>query len=640
MCEGVSILSSLQSENPDEIREGAYLAGKEKIKEAVPLLVGHLQSTDIGVQEAAERALRKIGGPAVVHGIIPLLRSDDAPVRNISMDLLREVGVTDMEALYALLHDNDPDIRIFASDILGSTGSVLAVEPLCQALLKDPEVNVRYQAAVSLGNLAFPEAAGSLNKALEDDEWVRFSVIEALIKIRDESSVGALVKALDHSSDLVASIIVDALGEMGNIKAVPLLARRLDAAAGPLRNKIVTAVIKILGSQSLSLLGAKEQEKLYEYMLSAINDEEIEVQDAIVRGLAALKGERATEAILRLALSLNPDTDHERLLMMVDALAAIGYNQEVEKAIRSHNELALQIGVEVLSRMPAREGIDVLKSVFWDVSRDMQRAIIPFLATQCSPDDQDFFLDVLEKESDGSVIKSALLFLGRRGDAREVGEKVAVFLDHSYPDVREAALDASIALHDPVITAHFLSLAESEDPEKRLMGVFALGSIDVNAYEHIIRKALHDPEPDVRKTAVEALGRGCPLSSDRLQCIKELEDDPSSDVRLTIITIISECNNSEAGPVLLKGLKDSDPWVRVRCIENIGKRGMSEAVPRLVELLADPNELIVIKAVEALGVLGGEEAFRSLFSLMDHENYDIQRAAEEAIEKIRLGEGS
>ncbi|MCC8193321.1 MAG: HEAT repeat domain-containing protein, partial [Deltaproteobacteria bacterium] len=310
-----SIIDLLQSDESEDIREGAYLAGKEALQEAIPYLVNHIQNPDIGVQEAADRALRRIGGPNVVTGTIPLLRSEDAPVRNIAMDLLREVGAENIEPLFQLLHDNDPDMRIFASDILGSSGSVLAVPPLCAALLRDPEVNVRYQAAVSLGSLGFQEAAPSLNKALEDDEWVQFSVVEALIKLRAESSIGALVKALDTSSDLVASIIIDALGEMGNIKAVPLLLRRLEATTGPLRNKIVTSIVKILGEKSLSLLGAKERENLHDYMLVAIKDEDEDVQDFMVRGLASVGSEKASEAIGALAGQLDPDRDHERIVL-------------------------------------------------------------------------------------------------------------------------------------------------------------------------------------------------------------------------------------------------------------------------------------------------------------------------------------
>ncbi len=641
MAEGHNgILAALASSESEEIREGAYLAGKERLEEAIPLLIHHIQSPDIGVQEAAERALRKIGGPQVVKESIPLLSSDDAPVRNIAMDLLRHVGATDMDELTALLHDKDADIRIFASDILGSTGSALAIAPLCAALLKDPEVNVRYQAAVSLGTLAFPEAAESLNKALEDDEWVRFSVVEALTKIRAESSVGALVKALDASSDLVASMIVDALGEMGNLKAVPLLMRRLDSTSGPLRNKIVTAVIKILGGQSVRLLGAKERDKLHEYMLAAMEDDDQEVQDTVVRGLSFTKGPGATKAIFELALSLDPDRDHERLVLLVEALGKIGFNADVERIMLEKGELAALIGVEVISRAPNREGVLFLQRIFWEQSRDLQRAIIIELATQSPPEDQDFFVDVLAKHSDGNVLKAALLFLGRKGEAWEVGEKVAALLDHPYDDVKEAALDACIALHDDAIVGHFLGMASDEDPMKRMMAVHALGAIDLNAYEHTVVKALEDPEAQVRRIALEALGRACPLPLSRIERIEKLMNDPDSEVRLTVITVLGNCDEARLDVCLLGGLDDRDAWVRARCIENLGRRRTADAVPHLVSLLGEENQLIAVKAIEALGSIGGEAAFRSLLLLMDHKNPDIQRAAEEAVERIHAGEGA
>ncbi len=640
MSEQHSILALLDSPDSESIREGAYLAGKERLEEAVPALVKHLHNPDIGVQEAADRALRRIGGPKVAQGVIPLLRSEDAPVRNLAMDLLRTVGATDMDSLCQLLHDNDPDIRIFASDILGSTASVLAVAPLSGALLRDPEVNVRYQAAVSLGELAFPEAASSLNKALEDDEWVRFSVIEALIKIRAESSVGALLKALDSSSELVASIIVDALGEMGNLKAVPMLMRRLDSTSGPLRNKIVTSIVKILGGKSLPLLGAAERRKLHEYMLAAIKDDDPDVQDAMVKGLASTKGPGASPAIFKLALALDPDREHERLVPMIDALGAIGFNADVAEMVKNGNEYAQHIGVEVFSRAPCRAGVELFKELFWDKPRDLQRAIIIALATQCLPEDQDFFLDVLGRHDDGNILKAALLFLGRKGDSSEISPYVTVLLDHPYDDVKEAALDACIALHDPVTIGHFMAMSTSDVPLQRMMAIHALGAMDVKAYEQIIMRGLGDPVPDVRRVALEALGRICPIPPAYQDRIEGMASDPDSEVRLAVITVLGNCDASRLDVCLLRGLDDPDTWVKARCIESLGRRMVAPAIPRMVEMLGDENQLIVIKAIEALGETGGELAFRSLFTLMDHENPEIQQAAEEAVEKIRAGKGA
>ena len=237
MADCTEYLALLKSDDKEIVREGAFRAGEDNCVEAVSMLAELLQTNHLGIQEAADSSLRKIGGKETVQAVLPLLRSDDAPVRNLSMDILREVGSHDLAALIALVHDEDADIRIFVSDILGSTGNVLAVEPLCDALLKDPEVNVRYQAAVSLGELGMSEAAGCLNKAITDEEWVQYSVIEALTKIGHSSSVDALVKALDTASDLVASMIIDSLGEMGNVKAVTMLLKRIEES--PDRKSVV-----------------------------------------------------------------------------------------------------------------------------------------------------------------------------------------------------------------------------------------------------------------------------------------------------------------------------------------------------------------------------------------------------------------
>ncbi len=142
-----------------------------------------------------------------------------------------------------------------------------------------------------------------------------------------------------------------------------------------------------------------------------------------------------------------------------------------------------------------------------------------------------------------------------------------------------------------------------------------------------------------REVAIEAMGRVCPVPQKYAEAISEKLDDPESDIRLAAITVFANCNEDCLEKVLHVGLDDPDQWVRARCIETLGERKMTSAIPRLVELLNDHNELIVIKAIEALGIMGGEAAFGALFGFIDHENPDIQRAAEEAVERIRESEG-
>ena len=639
MPESTNILALLQSADTEDIREGARLAGVANLKQAIPLLVEHISSSNIGVQEAADRALRKIGGTEVVLGVIHLLRSDDAPQRNIAMDILRSEGADHTEALLALLHDDDVDIRIFASDILGSVGKAEVVAPLGQALLQDPEVNVRYQAAVSLGSLGSKEAASYLNKALGDEEWVQFSVIEALTKIRDESSVSAMVAALDKSTELIASTIVDALGEMGKIKAAPLLLKRLDSAPRAMRGKIVRAIINIFGGKSLAALGEKETERMRAFIEEAIYDEDQEVQDAAVKGLACLKGDESSRLIIELAATINPDRDTERLLFLVEALIRIGYTTALTEAANFGKAATRAVALEALGRIDDPRVIPILKEEFWKSHRDLQRTIIGFLAAQSGCEEQDFFLDIIERHKDGIVLRAALAFLGRNGHPDQVDEPVLGLLSHAYNDVKEAAMEACILLGTPKVQEHFATIIDDGDPLNRLMAVHALGQIDLVRYMPFLEKSLGDLEPMVRKSAVDAIGRLRPLSPARLAILEGAMQDDNREVRMSVVDILGTCPAEHIEDILVAGLNDPAPWVQVRCVNHLGNRKSPKAIGPLVGMLQNENSLVVLGAINALQNIGGDIALEALSALVDHEDPEIREAAEQAVEAIRNNTG-
>ncbi|MDR2161392.1 MAG: HEAT repeat domain-containing protein [Desulfovibrio sp.] len=639
MSQQSDIFALLNSDSPEALREGAQRAGAEKLNAAIPLLVQHIASPNIGVQEAVDRALRKIGGPEVVEAVIPLLRSADAPVRNIAMDLLRVLGVCDFDSLNALLSDEDPDIRIFAADILGAMGTGLSVPPLCNALLQDPEVNVRYQAAVSLGVLARPEAAAALNKALQDEEWVQFAVIESLTKIKAESSVQAMLQALGHSSDLVASMIVDALGEMGNMKAIPLLLKRLNHSPTPLCNKIVRAVIHIMSGESLLLLGTADCARLRGYMKAALADEDADIQDAALRGFAVLGGSGVTANILRLTERLDPEKDAERFQTILAALIKAAEGEELEKAVRAGEDQAAQIALTALTYIDEQKAVALCMDIFWDRPRDMQRHIMLELADHAGLEHQQFFLDILDRHEDGKVLRGALLFLGRNGESRKAQEKILDLLTHPYDDVKEAALEALIRLRTPELEEFFRELARNPDPVQRMMAIYALSHFDQKKFQQELKAALADPSPEVRKVAVESFGRDANISDERLALLENLMADDNQEVRMAVVDTLGGQADPRFIACLFRGLEDPAPWVQARCIERLGEQRVLAARERLIGLLGDESHLVVLKAVEALGKLGGETAFRSILPFLEHSDPDLQEAAEHALESIRQQTG-
>lgn len=639
MTDCPEIIERFQAKDPEILREAAQDAGDYGCKEAISGLITLLQNPNLGVQEAADLALRQLGGIEAVSGLCPLLRTEDAQVRNLAMDILREVGNQDINTIVALLSDEDVDIRIFASDILGSTRNILAVPHLCQALLRDPEVNVRYQAAVSLGSLGFAEAVQCLNQALSDEEWVQFSVIEALLKIRDESSINALIQAMPQSSDLVASMIVDALGEMGNLKSIPLLLKRLDESPRALRNKIVKAVVQIMGGRTLNLLSALEQANFKDYLLSALEDEDEDIQDAAMSGLASLRVSEAAVPIIKMSAKLDPDfEDHQdRLENIADVLAQIGSIDPLRQVLQKTDSAAIALAVKTLQRMPGAASSRLLMEAFWKHDRDMQRELVDALCIVSGDEAEAFFVELLDRHNDGHVLKQAMRFLSRKAvqekDKAELADKLFTFLDHPYPDVRGVALEACISLGEKSLVGKFHQMFASPAADKRAMAILGLGNLGCDTHLNVIRSALEDESTAVRKAALEASIKLCGLTEEVFEMISQRLQDEDRDVRLTLVALLGECACSlvNVAPILKSALGDADDWIRIRAIEALGRLRVPDAVKDLALLLQMNNPLISIKVIEALGMIGDQAAFQVLLGMLDTDDPELINAVEDAI---------
>lgn len=629
------VIDSLKSNDTDAARSAAFTAGDMFLEDAVPLLCEKVKSENIGVQEAAEYALRKIRGPKTIACLLPLLASDDAPVRNVSMDILREIGVDGLDAMKPCMRGDDADLRIFISDILGYCRSLQSATLLSDALLKDPEVNVRYQAAVSLGNLGYPESVGSLCQAMRDEEWVQFAVVEALAKINDPSAINALVKLLPISSTLVSAAIIDALGELGDIKTIPMLFNSLENVNVMLRHKIVKAIVQILSGRSLSLLAAKSQERLRVYLLDALTDDDDEIQIAALQGLAAIGTKEATRDVFTLAETLDPDRSPELYEAAIRAIAAIGYNETVRDALRSDNEVHVMIAMEACQLLDDDAPREEIKNLFWHVGRELQRAAVAEVSQAGSCEDVPFFLSVMDESDDAEVLKSALAFFGNQPSCPDVEDVVFQQLDHRYVDVKEMALEACINLHTPTLNDRFRERAQSADAMQRMMAVYALGRYSVQENITQISDALEDPDPGVRRVAVEAfLNLGAAAERYLPRLMARLFDE-DKDVRLALVDLMGQIGTSAVMPHLITALRDENEWVRIRAIEALGVNRNFEAVPTLADMLENASPMIALRIIEALGRIGGNVAFGVLLGMTGHDDPEIQHAAAEAVAAIQ-----
>lgn len=153
--------------------------------EAVEALAAALErERDEAVREAILAALAAIGGAEVVERLLPLLRSEDAALRNGAIEVLQ--GLPDAVAphMARLLADPDPDVRIFAADICRALPHPQTPSWLAALLARETHPNVVGTAIDVLAEIGGPEELPALRAAAERFAGEPFLAFSAKVAIR------------------------------------------------------------------------------------------------------------------------------------------------------------------------------------------------------------------------------------------------------------------------------------------------------------------------------------------------------------------------------------------------------------------------------------------------------------------------
>jgi HEAT repeat protein len=137
-----------------------------------------MEETDRSVREVICTTLTRIGGPATVEGLLPLLRSEDANLRNSAIEVLSSLPMAVGPRVESLLNDTDPDVRIFTVNLLGELKHPEVTSWLKQVLQHDTHVNVVAAAIEVLAEVGSPKVIPALNEARKrfaDDPFIGFA---------------------------------------------------------------------------------------------------------------------------------------------------------------------------------------------------------------------------------------------------------------------------------------------------------------------------------------------------------------------------------------------------------------------------------------------------------------------------------
>jgi HEAT repeat protein len=156
---------------------GGYPAAAAVLGQRLPA------EADAAVREALFVSLGTIASAAAAAALLPLLRSEDAALRNGAIESLATMPGAVAPRITALLADTDSDVRLFTVNLLGELRHEQVPAWLLQVLQGDPHVNVVAAALEVMAETGRPEHAPALEAArrrFPDDPFIAFAVDMAL----------------------------------------------------------------------------------------------------------------------------------------------------------------------------------------------------------------------------------------------------------------------------------------------------------------------------------------------------------------------------------------------------------------------------------------------------------------------------
>lgn len=196
-----------------------------------------------------------------------------------------------------------------------------------------------------------------------------------------------------------------------------------------------------------------------------------------------------------------------------------------------------------------------------------------------------------------------------RGDPWYNGRPATAWHDDlADPDEIARSLAAE-RLRDPAAVPVLEHLLKSDGPAApRWYAADVLGQIGppARAAGPALVAALHDPDPTVRKVAIQSIGKLAPEVPGAVPALIELFPDVGA------VRAVAEFGPAagDAVPKLIPLLDDPDPAVRRNACRTLGRIGAAarSAVPALTARLTDPNPPVREYAAKALGWIGPSAA--------------------------------
>ncbi len=139
------------------------------------------------------------------------------------------------------------------------------------------------------------------------------------------------------------------------------------------------------------------------------------------------------------------------------------------------------------------------------------------------------------------------------------------------------------------------------------------------------------------QTRYAALERMNPTVND-IMVLKQALKDPKPSIRRLAVVYLGMIEDEAVLPLLYAGLKDKNVAVRRTAGDCLSDLGNPSAIPAMCEALNDKNKLVRWRAARFLFEVGDETAIPALEDAEDDPEFEVRLQAKIALERIQSGE--
>lgn len=598
------IRSALQSVDEEIRRSALHSLRAIQCPEAQAIIFDAMGDGSWRVRkEAVECYIFSNPDPDSVEQLLNLLRNEDnAGLRNSAAETVIRLGSVCAKPLMKMVQDQDADVRKFVIDVMGAIGDSIFVPSLLQAL-NDPEVNVASAAAEQLGAIGNVGASGELMQAILDRDEVmfRFSALGALGLLAEPAPVPeALVNLADD--DILRKAVLECLGAVSDDSSYKLLLDNFSCPQKNSRAAAVKALYKIY-RRSTAAAQVKMREALQLFKESQVIDGLLELFDK--------RDVSLTEALLWVSVVTR---DARFIPLLIEAYTDERTSDAALFALKSFSREALH---EIILRYSSLD--------------ENGKSGLCILIAECG---YSGFNDVIREalhDPSAQVRKAAAMAVGKLGLITLIPDLI-LLIDDSDTHVFASAvtsLQSLAMISRSEIAAEVGRLCSSKMLHHRKAAALLLAALGEKDRLLLLIK---DEDPQIRKTAVAAVGTSRVETSGSILVLALADEDP--DVRIAVADALGNLQDKTTLDALEHALNDKDVWVQSSVLKAIARIAPDKALGIIKSFHTGIEGMLLITSIKILEEIAGSESEEIIRCALQNSDNDIARQAAKSLERV------